>query len=188
MYDNLIFLSLRFCPKFCFQILRWNFGFSKQRSVCTFPSTLPNIIRFKNFTKTVWRAELIWDFTRENSAVVNAFIKNKSVKGPAYTRSWTSTAKLHYHLHLRKRWDDETSNFSTRRADDCADTGGTDTEISWKEVFLGETGVTVTVGVRVKCCKAILVYWSDYSRICPAIRVACTDSHGQLPNVVSLLY
>ena len=48
----------------------------------------------------MWRAELIWDFTRENSAVVNAFIKNKSVKGPAYTRSWTSTAKLHYHLHL----------------------------------------------------------------------------------------
>ena len=44
----------------------------------------PRIIRFKNFTKTVWRAELIWDFTRENSAVVNAFIKNKSVKGPAY--------------------------------------------------------------------------------------------------------
>ena len=40
MYDNLIFLSLRFCPKFCFQILRWNFGFSKQKSVCTFPSTL----------------------------------------------------------------------------------------------------------------------------------------------------
>ena len=36
----MIFLSLRFCPKFCFQILRWNFGFSKQRSVCTFPSTL----------------------------------------------------------------------------------------------------------------------------------------------------
>ena len=60
----------------------------------------PSIIRFKNFTKTVWRAELIWDFTRENSAVVNAFIKNKSVKGPAYTGSWTSTAKLHYHLHL----------------------------------------------------------------------------------------
>ena len=48
----------------------------------------------------MWRAELIWDFTRENSAVVNAFIKNKSVKGPAYTGSWTSTAKLHYHLHL----------------------------------------------------------------------------------------
>ena len=40
MYGNLIFLSLRFCPKFCFQILRWNFSFSKQRSVCTFPSTL----------------------------------------------------------------------------------------------------------------------------------------------------
>ena len=78
----------------------------------------PSIIRFKNFTKTVWRAELIWDFTRENSAVVNAFIKNKSVKGPSYTRSWTSTAKLHYHLHLTKRRDDETSNFSTRRADD----------------------------------------------------------------------
>ena len=36
----MIFLSLRFCPKLCFQILRWNFGLSKQRSVCTFPSTL----------------------------------------------------------------------------------------------------------------------------------------------------
>ena len=39
----MIFLSLRFCPKFCFQILRWNFGFSKQRSVCTFPSTLVHV-------------------------------------------------------------------------------------------------------------------------------------------------
>ena len=76
------------------------------------------LLGLKNFTKTLWRAELIWDFTRENSAVVNAFIKNKSVKGPAYTGSWTSTAKLHYHLHLTKRRDDETSNFSTRRADD----------------------------------------------------------------------
>ena len=52
MYDNLIFLSLRFCPKFCFQILRWNFGFSKQRSVCTFPSTLDNILNSNMLYKT----------------------------------------------------------------------------------------------------------------------------------------
>ena len=46
IYDNLKFLFLRFCPKFCLQILRWNFGFSKQRSVCTFPSTLFSAIHF----------------------------------------------------------------------------------------------------------------------------------------------
>ena len=81
MYDNLIFLSLRFCPKFCFQILIWNFCFSKQRSVCTFPSTLSNTI------KNCW-----FSFKRSNTVSLHSMIILRRIKCSIENITWVQNS------------------------------------------------------------------------------------------------
>ena len=75
MYDNLIFLSLRFCPKFCFQILIWNFGFSKQISVCKFSQYFSKThLILKNIVSTSWRKRHTLCIFLTQSAPFNVYV------------------------------------------------------------------------------------------------------------------
>ena len=125
----MIFLSLRFCPKFCFQILRWNFGFSKQRSVCTFPSTLHILVCT---TTKIVLSHIIKFYTRL-LCQTHGYFQNSEI------RKWVFV-KLH--LIETLRWMFDTQHNWIQYSANIYDSS---TLVSWYPTLVGTIECTIHV-------------------------------------------